>query len=122
MGIESLHRIWPRRATRWWHRLAGVAERGAGSEAAPAHRALRGIDFDEAQAQALCELVADPSSGITRVTVVGAGPRLLDAIEDVATDCGVALEEARRNGARSGSARLIGTGAEGTGHTREAHP
>ena len=38
MGIDSLHRIWPRPATRWWHRLAGVAGRGAGSGAAPARR------------------------------------------------------------------------------------
>jgi hypothetical protein len=118
MGIDSLHRIWPRHATRWWHRVAGVAERTAGSGAALAGWASRGGDLDEAQARALCELVDDPGSGITRVTVVGAGPRLLDAIEDVAAECGVALEESRRNGAGSGSARLIGTGAEGTGHTR----
>jgi hypothetical protein len=96
MGTESLHRIWPRPATRWWHRVAGVAERSAGSGAALTGWASRGVDPDEAQARALCELVADPSSGITRVTVVGAGPRLLDAIEDVAAECGVALEEARR--------------------------
>ena len=95
--------------------MAGVAERAAGSGAAPARR---GIDFDEAQARALCELVADPSSGITRVTVVGAGPRLLEAIEDVAAERGVALEELHPNGAGSGSARLIGTGAEGTGSAR----
>jgi CheY-like chemotaxis protein len=71
--------------------------------AAPGRRV---IDFDEAQARALCELVEDPSSGITRVTVVGAGPRLLEAIEDVAAARGVVLEEPRRTagGSEAGSA------------------
>jgi hypothetical protein len=42
------------------------------------------------QALALCDLVADPATGITRVTVVGAGPGLLAAIEDVAAGAGSA--------------------------------
>jgi hypothetical protein len=103
MGTESVHRIWPRPATRWWHRVAGVAGRGAGSGAAPARQ---GVDLDQAQARALCDLVTDPSSGITRVTVVGAGPRLLDAIEDVAAERGVALQDSCRNAGGGGSARL----------------
>jgi hypothetical protein len=107
MGIESLHRIWPRRATRWWHRVAGVADRAPGSGAAPGRR---GIDFDEAQARALCELVEDPSSGITRVTVVGAGPRLLEAIEVVAAERGVVLEETRRTAGGGSSATLEAAG------------
>ena len=113
MGSETPHRIWPRPATRWWHRLTGVAERGAGDGAAPARQ---DVDFDEAQARALCELLAAPGSGITRVTVVGAGRRLLNAIEDVAEERGVVIEESRRSAGGGGSARL--KGAEALGDTR----
>jgi hypothetical protein len=41
-----------------------------------------------AQARALCDLVADPASGIIRVTVVGAPPSLVDALLQVAGDAG----------------------------------
>jgi hypothetical protein len=41
------------------------------------------------QALALCDLVADPRSGITRVTVVGAPPRLVAAVREAAAGCGV---------------------------------
>ena len=76
MGIEALRRLWPP-ATRWTHRTAGRDGR-------PAVRWGRTAGYDETQAQALCDLVADPASGITRVTVVCAGAGLLAAIEDVA--------------------------------------
>jgi hypothetical protein len=112
MGIESLRRLWARPLTRWSHRAAGVADRAAATGAA---RARRGFDFDAAQAQALCDLVADPTSGITRVTVVGAGPRLLDAIEDVAAEGGVVLDEARRTAGRSRSATLGRAGTPAAG-------
>lgn len=90
MLIEQLRRLWPQPTTRWSHRLAGVAERGARPAGAPA-----AVDFEDVQAQALCDLVADPTSGITRVSVVSAGPRLLDALEDVAAERGLSLEEQR---------------------------
>ena len=101
MGIKSLRRLWPERVTRWAHRAAGVT--GHAGDAGP--RARRGFDFDQAQAQALCDLVADPTSGITQVTVVSAGPRLLEAIEDVAAERGVVLDE-ERPGAGGGNASL----------------
>src|SRR5262245_52728322 len=93
MGIDSLRRLWPpaTRWTRWTHRTAG----GDGD---PAHRQRHDPDYDEIQAQALCDLVEDPASGITRVTVVCAGPGLLVAIEDVAAERGVALDEERQRG------------------------
>jgi hypothetical protein len=90
MGIESLRRLWPR-ATRWTHRTVG----GAGG---PAQRPRPAPEYDEAQAQALCDLVEDPASGITRVTVVCAGPGLLEAIEDVAVERGVVLDEEGQTG------------------------
>ena len=88
MGVGSLRRLWPHRVTTWSHRTAG----SAGSAG---RRSRRGFDFDQAQARALCDLVADPTSGITRVTVVCAGPRLLEAVEDVAAARGVVLDEER---------------------------
>lgn len=90
MGIEALRRLWPP-ATRWTHRTAGRDGR-------PAVRWGRTAGYDETQAQALCDLVADPASGITRVTVVCAGAGLLAAIEDVAAERGVALDEERPGG------------------------
>ena len=90
--IERLRRLWRRPATRWSHRAPGVAVR-AGSTVPPAGHEL---DLCRAQAQALCDLVADPASEITRVRVVSAGPRLLDAIEDVTAERGVVLDEVRR--------------------------
>jgi hypothetical protein len=41
------------------------------------------------QALALCDLVADPRSGITRVTVVGAPPQLAAAVREAAAGYGV---------------------------------
>jgi hypothetical protein len=41
------------------------------------------------QALALCDLVADPRSGITRVTVVGAPPELAAAVREAAAGRGV---------------------------------
>jgi hypothetical protein len=70
-------------------------------------RARRVFDFDEAQAQALADLVADPDSGITRVTVVGASPGLLDAVEDVAAARGLILDEERRAADGGGHASLV---------------
>jgi hypothetical protein len=89
MNTYSLRRLRPP-VTRWSHRLAGRDGRAATER--------RAADFDEAKAQALCDLVADPSTGIVRVTLVGAGPGLLEAIEDVAAGRGVALHEERRTG------------------------
>jgi len=40
------------------------------------------------QAQALCDVLADPRSGITRV-VVATPPSLLAALREAAVDCGV---------------------------------
>ena len=90
MGIEALRRR-PQPATRWTHRTVG----GAGG---PAQRPRPAPEDDEAQAQALCDLVEDPASGITRVTVVCAGPGLLEAMEDVAAERDVALDEERQRG------------------------
>jgi len=42
------------------------------------------------QALALCDLVADPRSGITGVTVVGAPPGLVAALRAAAGETGVA--------------------------------
>jgi hypothetical protein len=103
MSTEPLRRLWPRRATRWWHRAAGLADGAAGGSGA---RARRAFDFDEAQARALADLVADPDSGITRVTVVGAGPGLLDAVEDVAAERGLVLDEERPDAGGGGCASL----------------
>jgi hypothetical protein len=93
MGIESLRRLWPpaTRWTRWAHRTAG-------GDGGPAHHQRPAPDYDEVQAQALCDLVEDPTSGITRVTVVCAGPGLLEAMEDVAAERDVALDEERQRG------------------------
>ena len=41
------------------------------------------------QALALCDLVADPRSGITGVTVVGAPPGLVAALHEAAGETGV---------------------------------
>jgi hypothetical protein len=93
MGIESVRRLWPpaTRWTRWTHRTAS-------GDGGPAPHQRRTPDYDGAQAQALCDLVEGPASGITRVTVVCAGPGLLEAIEDVAAERGVALDEERQCG------------------------
>jgi hypothetical protein len=106
MSTEPLRRLWPPRATRWWHRVAGVAGAADGAAGGADGRARRVFDFDEAQAQALADLVADPDSGITRVTVVGAGPGLLDAVEDVAAERGLVLDEERRTAGGGGCASL----------------
>jgi hypothetical protein len=47
------------------------------------------------QALALCDLVADPHSGITRVTVVGAPPQLVAAVREAAAGCGVIASGSR---------------------------
>jgi hypothetical protein len=104
MSIEPLRRLWPHPATRWWHRAAGVADRAAGSADG---RARPEFDFDEAQAQALADLAADPDTGITRVTVVGASPRLLEAVEDVAAARGLVLDEERQAAGGGGCASLV---------------
>ncbi|HVG95537.1 MAG TPA: hypothetical protein VNK05_01395 [Chloroflexota bacterium] len=49
---------------------------------------------DEAQAQALCDLLTDPQSRITRVRVVGAPAGLLSAVERAAAARGVPAGEA----------------------------
>jgi hypothetical protein len=102
MDVESRRRLWPHRVTSWSHRASGADGR-AGDAGPPARR---GFDFDPAQAQALCDLVADPTSGITRVTVVSAEPRLLEAIEDVAAGRGVVLDEERPAAGAGGHATL----------------
>jgi hypothetical protein len=54
--------------------------------------------LDAVQAQALCDLVDDPRSGITRIRVVSARDPFLDAVE----------EEAGRRGLRvSGSGSTV---------------
>jgi hypothetical protein len=103
MSTEPLRRLWPHPATRWWHRAAGVAGRAVGGMDG---RARPEFDFDEAQARALADLVADPDTGITRVTVVGAGPGLLDAVEGVAAARGLVLDEERRDAGGGGHATL----------------
>jgi hypothetical protein len=52
-------------------------------------RADAGVTPQALQALALCDLVADPRSGITRVTVVGAPPRLVAAVHEAAAGYGV---------------------------------
>jgi hypothetical protein len=115
MSIEPMRRLWTHPASRWWHRAAGVADRAAGGVDG---RARPEFDFDGAQAQALADLVADPDTGITRVTVVGASPQLLDAVEDVAAARGLDLDldEERPNAGGGGCASLVRrwrTGREG---------
>jgi hypothetical protein len=50
------------------------------------------------QALALCDLVADPRSGITRVTVVGAPPQLVAAVREAAAGHGVSASGPPENG------------------------
>jgi hypothetical protein len=109
MSIEPMRRLWTHPASRWWHRAAGVADRAAGGVDG---RARPEFDFDGAQAQALADLVADPDTGITRVTVVGASPGLLDAVEDVAAARGLVLDEERR---AAGGSRCASLEREATG-------
>lgn len=65
------------------HRRSRALEPASGSVAATA------------QAQALCDLLVDPQSGITRVVVVGALPPLLAAVAAAAAESGVVATESR---------------------------
>ena len=62
--------------------------------AAPALPPALPSEEDEVQAQALCDLLTDPQSRITRVRVVGAPAGLLSAVERAAAARGVPAGEA----------------------------
>lgn len=57
------------------------------------------------QAAALCDLIADPKSGITRIHVVGARPALIDAVEEEASRRG--LQPHTAHSAALGTARVV---------------
>jgi hypothetical protein len=60
---------------------------------------------DELQAQALCDLLTDPESHITRVRVVGAPAGLLSAVERAAAARGVPAAETAPAAAQSARKR-----------------
>jgi hypothetical protein len=88
----SLRRPWPCPRRRVADVPGPVGWRGHGPGPRAAEPA-RSPDSADLQAQALCDLMTDPASGITRVLVVGAPPRLLDAVAEAAADRGLAATE-----------------------------
>jgi hypothetical protein len=63
------------------------------------------LDLDTWQAAALCDLIADPKSGITRIHVAGARPALVDAVEVEAVRRG--LHPHTAHSAALGTARAV---------------
>ena len=90
--------------TRWWHRVAGVADRAPG-----AGRRGPGGSTSTRHRRGLVRAGGRPQQRSHPRHRGGAGLRLLEAIEDVAAERRGA-RGVRRNGAGSSSATLIGTG------------